>query len=68
MVAVGHLIGYGAGALDLGAIFGPTLGDTQFKQLTAIAAIALCITVGTTCWAVTERVLISDGYVQLHVS
>ncbi|KAF2811230.1 sucrose transport protein-like protein [Mytilinidion resinicola] len=64
MVAVGHLIGYGAGALDLGKIFGPTLGDTQFKQLTAIATIALCVTVGTTCWAVTERVLISDGYVQ----
>lgn len=61
MVAVGHLIGYGAGALDLGKIFGPMLGDSQFKQLTAVAAIALCVTVGVTCWAVTERVLILDG-------
>ncbi|KAF2184694.1 MFS general substrate transporter [Zopfia rhizophila CBS 207.26] len=61
MVAVGHLIGYGAGALDLGKIFGPMLGDTQFKQLTAVAAITLSLAVGITCWAVTERVLISDG-------
>lgn len=61
MVAIGHLIGYGAGALDLGKVFGPALGDTQFKQLTAIAALTLCVTVGVTCWAVNERVLISDG-------
>ena len=61
MVAIGHLIGYGAGALDLGKAFGPTLGDTQFKQLTAVAALTLCVTVGVTCWAVNERVLISDG-------
>ncbi|ORX93314.1 sucrose transport protein-like protein [Clohesyomyces aquaticus] len=61
MVAVGHLVGYGAGAVDLGKIFGPSLGNTQFKQLTAVAAISLCLTVGLTSWAVTERVLISDG-------
>jgi solute carrier family 45 protein 1/2/4 len=61
MVAVGSLIGYGAGAVDLGKIFGPMLGDTQFKQLTAVAAISICLAVGATSWAVTERVLISDG-------
>ncbi|KAF2474353.1 sucrose transport protein-like protein [Lindgomyces ingoldianus] len=61
MVAVGHLIGYGAGAMDLGKVFGPMLGDSQFKQLTAVAAITLCLTVGITSWATTERVLISDG-------
>lgn len=61
MVAVGSLIGYGAGAIDLKGVFGPMLGNTQFKQLTAVAAITLCLAVGTTSWAVTERVLISDG-------
>ncbi|KAF2731210.1 sucrose transport protein-like protein [Polyplosphaeria fusca] len=61
MVAVGHLIGYGAGAIDLAKVFGPTLGNTQFKQLTAVSALALCITVGVTSWAVNERVLVSNG-------
>ncbi|PVH98244.1 hypothetical protein DM02DRAFT_51346 [Periconia macrospinosa] len=61
MVAVGSLVGYGAGAIDLGKAFGPLLGDSQFKQLTAVAALSLCLTVGITSWAVTERVLISDG-------
>jgi solute carrier family 45 protein 1/2/4 len=61
MVAVGSLIGYGAGAIDLQRIFGLALGDTQFKQLTAVAAFSLCATVGLTSWAVTERVLISNG-------
>jgi solute carrier family 45, member 1/2/4 len=61
MLAIGSLIGYGAGAVDLGAIFGPALGDTQFKQLTTVAAFVLCFTVGITSWAVSERVLIDDG-------
>jgi len=61
MVAVGSLVGYAAGAVDLGSIFGPMLGDSQFKQLTVVAALCLCITIGITSWAVTERVLISDG-------
>jgi hypothetical protein len=61
-VAVGHLVGYGAGALDLSSIFGTLIGDTQFKQLTVIAALALMIAVGVTCWAVEERVLVATGY------
>jgi solute carrier family 45 protein 1/2/4 len=62
LVAVGHLIGYGAGALDLSLIFGTLIGDTQFKQLTVIAAVALIVAVGVTCWAVEERVLVAGGY------
>jgi solute carrier family 45 protein 1/2/4 len=61
MVAVGSLVGYAAGAVDLGKIFGPMLGDSQFKQLTVVAAVCLCITISITSWAVTERVLVSDG-------
>lgn len=58
MSAIGHLVGYGAGAVDLPGIFGTWLGDTQFKQLTIIAAIAMISTNAITCWAVSERVLI----------
>jgi solute carrier family 45 protein 1/2/4 len=57
MNAIGHMIGYGAGSIDLVRIFGPTLGDTQFKQLTVIAAMTILGTTAVTCWAVTERVL-----------
>ncbi|KAK7521008.1 sucrose transporter [Phyllosticta citriasiana] len=56
MVAVGSLIGHGCGAVDLGAIFGTTLGDTQFKQLIVVATIALLTCTGITCWAVSEKV------------
>lgn len=59
MIAIGHLIGYGAGTLDLVSIFGNLLGDSQFKQLTVIAAVAFLIAIGITSWAVEERVLIS---------
>lgn len=73
MVAMGHVVGYGAGSVDLVSILGPTLGDTQFKQLTFISAVTLVIFTGVTCWAVTERVLLSpkdgtekqDGIVQI---
>ncbi|KAF1933509.1 sucrose transport protein SUC2 [Didymella exigua CBS 183.55] len=69
MVAVGSLIGYGAGAVKLEAVFGTLLGDTQFKQLTVVAAFCLCLTVGLTSWAVTERVLIGhDGDEQLSAT
>ncbi len=62
-VAIGHLLGYGAGALDLERVFGTTIGDTQFKRMTVIAAFTLVFAVGVTSYAVTEKVLISDGYV-----
>ena len=60
MVAIGSLVGYGFGALDLAKIFGNSLGDTQFKQLIVVAGSMLLATVGTTCWAVTERVLVLE--------
>lgn len=58
MVAIGHLIGYGIGALDLESMF----GASQFKLMILFATIGLLVSVGITSYAVTERVLISDGY------
>ncbi|KAJ4272059.1 hypothetical protein NW762_000769 [Fusarium torreyae] len=60
MSAIGHMIAYGAGAVDLVQLFGTTLGDTQFKQLTVISTIALLGSTALTCWAVTERVLVTS--------
>lgn len=59
MIGIGHLVGYAAGTIDLLKLFGTTLGDSQFKQLTIIAAMALLAAVSITCYAVEERVLIS---------
>lgn len=59
MGSLGHIVGYGMGAVDLPGTFGTWLGDSQFKQLTLIAALGILGTAGITCWAVTERVLIS---------
>jgi solute carrier family 45 protein 1/2/4 len=59
MSAIGHLVAYGACALDLVSIFGTTLGATQFKQLTIIATCAMLGSVALTCWAVQERVLVA---------
>jgi len=66
MVAVGHLVGYAAGAIDLEVVFGTMLGDTQFKRLTIIAGLALLLAVSVTSWAVSERVRLSDEYVRLE--
>ena len=62
MTATGHLIGYVVGSLDLKSMLGSSFGGTQFKQLTVISALALVGAVSVTCWAVTEKILISDGY------
>ncbi|KAI0409741.1 major facilitator superfamily domain-containing protein [Xylaria palmicola] len=59
MSAIGHGIAFAAGAIDLPSVFGKTLGETQFKQLTVLAAFGLVGTCCITCWAVTERVLLS---------
>ncbi|PVH88354.1 hypothetical protein DL98DRAFT_509066 [Cadophora sp. DSE1049] len=59
MVAIGHLVGYVIGTVDLVGIFGPSYGDTQFKKLILLAAFALVFTVAVTSWAVTEKVLVS---------
>ena len=62
MIAIGHLVGYGLGTIDLLSLFGTTLGDSQFKQLTLIAAAVLLAAVGVTSYAVEERVLLSTKY------
>lgn len=59
MLSIGSLLGYIAGTVNLVKIFGTLLGDSQFKQLTAIAALTLNLTVLITSYAVQERVLIS---------
>jgi solute carrier family 45 protein 1/2/4 len=59
MNSLGHIIGYAMGAVDLVQLFGPRLGDSQFKQLTIIAALGMLLTSAITCWAVSERILVS---------
>ncbi|KAK1757499.1 sucrose transporter [Echria macrotheca] len=59
MGSLGHIIGYALGAVDLIGLFGTKLGDTQFKQLTVIAAMGIMLCAAITCWAVSERVLVS---------
>lgn len=65
MVSIGSLLGYIAGTVNLVKIFGNLLGDSQFKQLTAIAAMIMNFTVLVTSYAVEERVLISPMQVSL---
>ncbi|KAF7714226.1 MFS-type sugar transport protein [Penicillium ucsense] len=59
MCAIGQLISYVIGSIDTVSIFGSLLGDTQFKQMTVIAAMSLIFAVAVTSYSVKERVLIS---------
>ncbi|KAJ5289148.1 hypothetical protein N7478_002178 [Penicillium angulare] len=59
MSAIGQLISYVVGSIDTVSIFGSLLGDTQFKQMTVIAAFSLVAAVAVTSYSVKERVLIS---------
>lgn len=61
MSAIGNVVGYAGGAVDLVRILGTTFGDTQFKLLTIIAVLAILGTTAVTCWAVSEKVLLPDG-------
>jgi solute carrier family 45 protein 1/2/4 len=61
MSGFGHLLVYAIGALDLQAVLGNFLGDTQFKKVCVIAAFAMAASQGLSAWAVKERVLVSDG-------
>jgi solute carrier family 45 protein 1/2/4 len=63
MSAIGQLFAYVVGAIDTVSIFGTFLGDTQFKQMTVIAALSLMLAVGVTSYSVKERVLISARWV-----
>jgi hypothetical protein len=73
MVAGGHLIGYTMYFLHLNSVnvnhrgfvnltkvlfF---LGDTQLKVICFLSAMGLFITVGITCYGVSERVLVKRG-------
>ena len=59
MLAIGNLIGYAIGSMNMVSIFGTSIGNTQFKQMTVISALSLLAAVLVTSWAVQERVLIS---------
>ncbi|TEA15202.1 General alpha-glucoside permease [Colletotrichum sidae] len=59
MSAIGHMMGYIAGAVDLVGILGTWLGDSQFQILTVLATLLMLSSSAVTCWAVTERVLVS---------
>lgn len=59
MGAVGTMIAYAAGAVDLAPLVGTALGDTQFKRLSVIAIFVLSGSIALTCWAVTERRLVA---------
>lgn len=59
VAGLGHLLVYAIGSFDLVATFGTTfLGNTQFKKVCVIAAIALAVSQGITCYAVEERALV----------
>ncbi|KAF4122398.1 solute carrier family 45, member 1/2/4 [Geosmithia morbida] len=60
MSAVGHLLGYAAGAIDLLAIFGKALGSTQFQQLCILAIFFVLVTNAITCFTVTEKIQLPD--------
>ena len=55
------------GSVDMVALFGESLGDTQFKKMCFIAAFALISTNAATSWAVKERVLVSRRYEMFSV-
>ncbi|KAJ5769336.1 hypothetical protein N7520_003895 [Penicillium odoratum] len=58
MCAIGQLISYVIGSIDTVSIFGSLFGDTQFKQMTVIAAFSLIAAVAVTSYSVKEH---SDG-------
>jgi predicted benzoate:H+ symporter BenE len=62
MSAIGSLIGYAIGSIDMVSLFGTRFGDTQFKQMTVVAALSLITAVSITSYSVRERVLISTRW------
>jgi solute carrier family 45 protein 1/2/4 len=59
MSAIGQLISYVIGSIDTVSLFGAIIGDTQFKQMTVIAALSLIGAVSVTSYSVKERILIT---------
>lgn len=56
--AVGHLVGYFLGYVNLVAFTGGWFGDTQLKCLCVVSSLALLVSVGTTSYLTTEQVLV----------
>jgi solute carrier family 45 protein 1/2/4 len=62
MGATGNIIGYLIGSVDLVSwLPGWMGGETQFKKMTVISTLGLFAAVGTTCYAVTERRLLTPS-------
>ena len=57
MLAMGHLLGYFAGTLDLRKYAGDRLGSSQFKQICVIASATIVSCSAVTCFCVQERAL-----------
>ena len=60
MAGTGSLFMFAVGTLDLDAVMGNYLGDSQFKKACMIASLTMVITITASCLAVFERVLVSD--------
>ena len=56
----GAVVGFGIADLDLPNTFS-WLGDSQVKVLSILVSISFVVAHALTCWAVTERQLLSDG-------
>ncbi|KAG0245947.1 hypothetical protein BGX31_005233 [Mortierella sp. GBA43] len=57
LMGIGGIFGYFMGNVDLPELI-PAFGDTQIKGLCIIACLFLILSVGLTCLAVTERVMV----------
>ncbi|KAF9345462.1 hypothetical protein BGX26_003100 [Mortierella sp. AD094] len=57
LMGIGGIFGYFMGNVNLPQRF-PAFGDTQIKGLCIIACLFLIMTVGMTCLAVTERIMV----------
>ncbi|KAG0014030.1 hypothetical protein BGZ80_010699 [Entomortierella chlamydospora] len=57
LMGIGGILGYFMGNVNIPQRF-PFFGDTQIKGLCVIACLFLIMTVGMTCLAVTERVMV----------
>jgi solute carrier family 45, member 1/2/4 len=66
MSAIGHMIGYAAGAFDLESVIGSFLGNTQFQKLAIIAAFGILSSSFVTSWAVTEKILVAVVHDPAH--
>jgi solute carrier family 45 protein 1/2/4 len=56
-MGLGGIFGYFMGNINLPELI-PVFGDTQIKGLCIVACLFLVLTVGLTCFTVTERVMV----------